>query len=66
MERIKDRISLPVKQEAERTLLYVSQVKRDPEILLSFARSLDQVQKNAIVDYYNRILSKMEESDDEQ
>lgn len=67
VERVKDRLAMPVKLAAERALLHLLSVKKGAGVAEEFSKTLgNAAAATFLVDYTRRVLAKLpEESDDD-
>jgi len=61
MNRLKDRMNLPLKLASERTLLHTLQVIKNPEVLNEYIQTLDSSTARTLQDYCKRIIAKLPE-----
>jgi len=67
MTCVKERKVHSVKLASERALLHLLQIKTNPEILKHYLQTLDTTQNKRLVEYVNRVLSKLSaDSEDEE
>jgi len=65
-DKAKDKKAVKIKYAAEKVLMYLFEYNHTPALLEEFLKQIDEKKKSKeLSDYFGRVISKLEESDDD-